>query len=137
MRSNQQLRFEIIGALRSHLLIFFFGRKNMLKNKSSESKISSRLFTNICTCVLCTHIRIYVCQDLVHLDSSGPLGVSSRLLGSHPSTCAVCVCVCVYAHSHTHTLPLALKIEKTQTTPLSFLLSKNSPPRQTTSALMD
>jgi len=59
----------------------------------------------IYTCILCTHIRIYVCQDLVYLDSLGPPGVSSRLLGSYPSTCAVCVCVCVYTHSHTRTLP--------------------------------
>jgi len=27
-------RFEIIGGLRSHLLLFFFGRKNMLKEKA-------------------------------------------------------------------------------------------------------
>jgi len=27
------LRFVIIGGLRSHLLLFFFGRKNMLKKK--------------------------------------------------------------------------------------------------------
>jgi len=27
-------RFEIIGGLRSHLLLFFFGRKNMLKKKT-------------------------------------------------------------------------------------------------------
>jgi len=26
--------FEIIGGLRSHLLLFFFGRKNMLKKKA-------------------------------------------------------------------------------------------------------
>jgi len=29
-----ELRFEIIGGLRSHLLLFFFGRKNMLKKKT-------------------------------------------------------------------------------------------------------
>jgi len=28
------LRFEIVGSLRSHLLLFFFGRKNMLKKKA-------------------------------------------------------------------------------------------------------
>ena len=39
----------------------------MLKKKSSYSKISCRLSTYIYTCVLCTHIRIFVCQDLVHL----------------------------------------------------------------------
>ena len=30
----QELRFEIIGGLHSHLLLFFFGRKNMLKKKA-------------------------------------------------------------------------------------------------------
>jgi len=30
-----KLRFEIIGGLRSHLLLFFFGRKNMLKEKDT------------------------------------------------------------------------------------------------------
>jgi len=29
-----ELRFEIIGGLRSHLLLFSFGRKNMLKKKT-------------------------------------------------------------------------------------------------------
>ena len=64
------------------------------------------------------------------LDFLGPPGVSSRLLGSHPSTssvCAVYVCTCVYTHIHPHTLPFPLKIEMTQTTPLSFLLSKIIP----------
>ena len=54
---------------------------------------------------------------------------------SHPDSwahteypiCAVCVCVCVYTHIHPHTLLPAFKIEKTQTTPLSFLLSKIIP----------
>ena len=41
--------------------------------------------------------------------------------------CAVCVCVCEYTHLHPYTLPPALKIENTQTTPLSLLLSKITP----------
>ena len=32
------LRFEIIGGLRSHLLLFSFGRKNMLKKKAVSPK---------------------------------------------------------------------------------------------------
>jgi len=47
-----------------------------------------------------------------------------------PHMCSVCVCVCVrivYTHLHPHTLPPALEIEKTQTTPLSLLLSKITP----------
>ena len=67
----------------------FLKRKHMLKEKSNQSKISSRLLAYIYTCVLCTHIRIYVCRDLVHSDSPGLPGVSSRLLGSHPSTPSV------------------------------------------------
>jgi len=74
-------RFEIIGGLHSQLLLFFFARKDML---------------------LCTHIRIYVFRVLVHVDSSGPPGVSSRLLGSHPSSPSV-QCVCVFAYTHTYT----------------------------------
>jgi len=31
-------RFDIIGGLRSHLLLFFFGRKNMLKKKAVSPK---------------------------------------------------------------------------------------------------
>jgi len=27
-------RFEIVGGLRLHLLLFFFGRKNMMKKKA-------------------------------------------------------------------------------------------------------
>ena len=85
----------------------FLKRKDMLKEKSSLSKISSRLLAYIYKCVICTHIRIYVCRDLVHLDSSGPPGVSSQLLGSHPSTPGTtpsvqCMCVCAYTHTHTH-----------------------------------
>jgi len=58
-------------------------------------------------------------------------------LTSEYSICAVCVCACAYTRIHPHTLPPALKIEKTQTTPLSFFLSKNNPPRQATSAFID
>ena len=58
------------------------------------------------TCVLFTRIWIYICRDLVHLDPLSPPSVSSRPLGSHPSTLrAVCVFVCVYTHIHPRTLP--------------------------------
>jgi len=83
MRSICYFRFEIIGGLRSHLLLFFLERKNMIKQKSSQSKISSRLKAYSYTCVLCTHIRINICRQLIHLDSSGPPGVSSRPLPLH------------------------------------------------------
>jgi len=67
----------------------FLERKDMLKEKSSQSKISSRLLAYIYTCVLCTHIQTYACRNIVHLDFSGPPGVSSRLLGSQSSTPSV------------------------------------------------
>jgi len=104
MRSNLDYqRFEIIGGLRSHLLFFFFGRKNMLKEKAVSPR-SHPASWHIHTHVYFVHIRIHICQDLVHLDSSGPPGVSSRPLGSHPSTPSVqCVCVCVYTHTNPHT----------------------------------
>jgi len=49
-----------------------------------------------------------------------------RLTTEHP-ICAVCVCVCIYTHIHPHTLPPVLKLEKTQTTPLSLILSQINP----------
>jgi len=49
-----------------------------------------------------------------------------RLTSEYP-ICAACVCVCVYTYPHPHTLPPALTIDKTQTTPLSLLLSKITP----------
>ena len=114
-------RFESISGLRS--FAFLFQKKKYVK----ENKQSVQDFIpppSIYIYMLVTRIRIHICRDVVHLDSSGPPGVSSRPLGSHPSTPYVqCVCVCVYTHLHPHTLPSALKIEKTKTTPLSFLLS--------------
>ena len=71
------VRFEIISGLRSHRLLFFFGRKNMLKKKAVSPRTHPRLLAYTYTCVLCTSIRIYVCRDLIHLDPSGPPGVSS------------------------------------------------------------
>ena len=44
-------------------------------------------------------------------------------LTSEYPICAVCVCVCGYKHLHPNTFPPALKIDKTQTTPLSLRLS--------------
>jgi len=80
--------------------------------------MSFRLPTFIYTRVLCTQhgIQIHVCQDLVHLDSSGPPSVSSWPLGSHPSSPrVVCVCVRIYAHTPTYTpIPVKIYIEYRQ-----------------------
>jgi len=40
----------------------------MLQNKYRQPKVSFRLPAYIYTCVLCTHVRIQICRDLVHLD---------------------------------------------------------------------
>jgi len=98
------LRFDL-SVLHSNFLfskICFSGRKSMFKKKNSLSKVSYCLPAYIYTCRFCTHIRIHMCQGLVHLDSSGTPGVSFRPLGSHPSTLHACVCVCAYAHTYTH-----------------------------------
>jgi len=91
-------------------------------------------------CTLFTHTN--TCMP--RFNPSGFFGPSKCLIPTPGLTteypiCAVsqCVCVCVYTHIHPQTLPPALKIEKTQTTPLSLLYVKNNPPRQATSALID
>jgi len=43
-------RFEIHGGLRSHLLLFFFGRKDMLKKKAVSPRshpVSYRIHTHV------------------------------------------------------------------------------------------
>jgi len=76
-----------------------------------------------------------ICRNLVHLDSLGPPGVSSRPLGSHPSTpCVVRVFVFVYTHIHPRTLPPASKnTEHTDKTPIPPSV-KNNPLRPATIA---
>jgi len=56
-----------------------FRNKIYLKEKKQLVQISYRLPAYTYTCVLCTHIRIDICPNLVHLDSSGPPGVGSRV----------------------------------------------------------
>jgi len=122
-------RFEIIGGLRSHLLLFFFGRKNILKKKAvSVQDLIPPPSMYIHMCTLYTYTNIYMSR----FSPSGFFGPSRCLIPTAELTseypiCAVCVRVCVYTHIHKHTLPPALKIEKTQTTPLSFLLSSITP----------
>jgi len=79
-------------------------------------------------CTLYTYTNICMPK----FSPSGFIGPSRRLIPTPGLTskypiCAACVCVCVYTHTHPHTLPPALKIEKTQTTPLSFLPSNITP----------
>jgi len=131
--SLYNVRFETISGLRSHLWPFFFGN---VKEKGSESKISSRLLQYTYACVLCTHTRINVCRDLVHPDSSGPASVSSLLLGSHPSTPSVqCVCVRIQPHTPTYTSTRVKIRQDTDNTSICPFVKYN-PPRQVTSALI-
>jgi len=80
---------------------------------------------------------MYVCRDLVHLDSSGPPGVSSRLLarwGPHnrvPHPCSVRVCVRIYTHTPIYTPTRVKNREDTYNTPILPSV-KSKPPRQAT-----
>jgi len=119
--------FEIIGGLRSHLLLFFFGGKIMLKKKQLVQDLIPPLSIYIHMCTLYTYTNI--CMP--RFSPSGFFGPSRCLIPTPGLTskypiCAVCVCVCVYTHTPTYT-PTCVKINKTQTTPLSFLLSKTTP----------
>ena len=83
------------------------------------------------TYVYCVHIRIHICWDWVHPDSSGPPSVLFQPLGSH---CAVCACVCIYTHTPKYT-PTRVKNRKTPDNTFVSPSVKNKPPRQMTSAL--
>ena len=53
----------------SHLLLCFSKRNDIFEKFQWLVQISSRrpVYTYICMCVLCTHIRIYLCPDSVHM----------------------------------------------------------------------
>ena len=89
-----------ISVFYDHIIYFAFSRGKVcqVRDKRQLVQISSRLIAYIYTYVLCTHIQIYICRDSVHLDSSGPLSVSSRPLGSLQAFHVQCACVCVYTH---------------------------------------
>ena len=95
-------------------------------------KVQSFILTEVSDCGLLIVVTSSTFLKSKNMLKAGFLGPSRCLIptpgltSKHP-ICAVCVCVCVYEHTRTHTLPPALKIEKTQTTPLSFLLSKITP----------
>ena len=117
-------RFEIIGGFAITFFAFLNRKKKMVEEKKqlvqdlipppSKNIHMSTLYT----CMNST------CRDLVHLDSSAPPGVSSRPLGSHPSTLQ-CMCACIYTHIHTRTLPPVQTREDTDNTPISPSVKKN------------
>ena len=72
-----------------------------------------------------------LCPNLVHMYSSGSLGVSSRPLGSLSYTPhTLCVCVCVYTHIHPHTMTLIVKNKENTDNTFIFLNVKKYFPRQ-------
>ena len=108
----------------------FFCRKNEYvkeKRQLVQDLIPpSSIYIRICT--LYTYTNIY----MPRFSPSGFFGPSKCTiltpgLTSEYPICVVCVCVCVYTHLHPHILLAMIKIEKTQTTPLSPLLSKITP----------
>jgi len=110
--------------------IFYFSQKkrHVKKKKQLVQDLIPHLSIFIHMCTLYTYANIY----MPRFRPSGFFGPSRCLIPTPGLTskypiCVVCVCACVYTHTHTHTLPPALKIENTQTTPLSFLLSRITP----------
>ena len=121
--SSNSCVFEFF-VLRSHLLLFFFGRKNMLKEKK-------QLVQNL---IPPPSIYVYMCTSYTYTDifilSFSPSGflpcsrnVPSRPFGSHPEyPDAVSVCVCASTHIHLHTRqPPSKNRENTDNTPI-FLM---------------
>jgi len=53
-------RFELISGLRSHLLLFFFGRKSSLKKKQLVQDLipPPNIYIHMCTLYTCTNISM-------------------------------------------------------------------------------
>jgi len=64
LRSNLDYqRFQIVGGLRSHLVLFFFARKNMLKKKAVSPR-SHPASQHIRTHVYFVHIFKYIYAEI-------------------------------------------------------------------------
>ena len=105
----------------------FLTKKRHVKRK--KQLVQDLILTPSTYIHMCT-LYTYKNKCMPRFSPSGFFGPSRCLiptpgLKSKYPICAVCVCG--WVHIHPCTLPPALKIEKTQTTPLSFLLSKISP----------
>jgi len=90
----------------SHLLLFCFGRKDMLKKKQLVQDLIPlcSILIHMCALYTCTNTFMLRFSPSGFFGPSGP-GVASRdfWMGIHPSTLrAVCVCVCAYTHTYTH-----------------------------------
>jgi len=135
------LRFEIIGGLRSHILLVFFERKNMFKKKQSVQDLISPLSIYIHMCTLHTYTNIC----MLKLSPSGFFGPSRCFTESRsdswahirvPHLCSVYVCVHIQTHTTTYT-PTRVKNREDTDNPPIFTSVKNSSPSQVTTAFTD
>ena len=121
---------EIIGGLRSHLLLFYFERKNMLKKKLWKQLVQDlisppSIYMYMCTLYTYTNTYMPKFSPFGYFGSSRCLIPTPGLTSKHP-ICAVCVCARVHTHLHPHKLPPALKIEDTYNTPISPSVTNNT-----------
>jgi len=124
VRSSNPYAFEC-SVLRSHLLHFFVGRKNMLKEKK---QLVQDLIPPHSICIhMCTLYK-YTVICILRFSPSGFFGLSKWLTSEYP-TCSVCLCV-GKTHTHTYT-PTPVKNRKnTDNAALIYPSVKNDPPRQ-------
>ena len=116
--------FEIIGGL--HIFCFYFSEEKTYYRKKlsvQELILPSSIYIHMCSLYTYTNICMPRFSPTWFFGPSRWIIPNLGLTSEYP-ICAVCVCACEYTHIHPNTLPPTSKIEKTQTTPLSFLLSK-------------
>jgi len=114
---------EIIGGLRSHLLLFFPERKNKLKKKQLvQDLIPAPPSIYIHMCTLYTYMNIYMPRfSPSEFFRPSMCLIPTPVLTTEYPICAVCVCVCVHTHTSPYT-PTCVKIrEETDNTPLRVL----------------
>jgi len=124
-------RIRVLGCMFTAFAFLFRKKRYVEKKHQLDQDLIAppRIYIHMCT----LYTRTNTC--MLRFSPSGFFGPSRcpRLFSTpgftSSTSCAVCVCVCVYTHIYTHTVPghLRQKNEKTQTTPLSLLLSKLTP----------
>ena len=113
-----------------HIFCFLCRKKTWKHVKHKQQLVQDiiplpSIYIQICTLYTYTNTCMPRLSPSGFFEPSRCLMTTPGLTPDYP-ICAVYVCVCVYTHLHLHTLPPALKIENTQTTPLSLLPSKIS-----------
>ena len=131
MRSNLLFQIWDYRWFCIHIFCFPFSKPKIYWRKK---QLLQDLIPPPSICIHMCTLYTYTITYMLRFSPSGFLGPSRCLaptlgLTTEYPICAVWVCVCVYAHIHPHTLPptVTLKTKKTQTTPLSLLLSKINP----------